>query len=115
VNLTDLLTDRRDREAEFFERPFEYGARIKQHLQADLPNCRVFVFGSAVEGRATAGSDIDVLIYSPDMPEPQSDRARLAASLSDLLGRVHPFEFHFVDDQGLEWYRRMANLREVGS
>jgi len=113
MNLTDILTDRRDREADFFDRPFEYGCRIEEYLEPDLPGCRVFLFGSTVEGHTTPGSDIDVLIYSPEMPEQQADRAELAASLTDVLGRVHPFELHFVGDEGLEWYRRMANLRDV--
>ncbi|MFB6350457.1 MAG: hypothetical protein ABEN55_10970 [Bradymonadaceae bacterium] len=49
MNLMDLLTNRRDREADFFEQPFEYGRQIKEHLQVELPDCRIFLFGSAVE------------------------------------------------------------------
>lgn len=47
------------------------------------------------------------------MPDRQSERAELAALLTDLLGYAHPFEFHFVDDEGLAWYRRFADLEEV--
>ncbi|MFB6265106.1 MAG: nucleotidyltransferase domain-containing protein [Bradymonadaceae bacterium] len=86
---------------------------MAEELRAAPPGLRVFLFGSVAEGTYTPASDVDLLIYSPEMPDRQSERAELAALLTDLLGYAHPFEFHFVDDEGLAWYRRFADLEEV--
>ena len=116
MNLTDLLVNKREREADFFERPQVWARRIRDELRESLPACEVYLFGSTVspESEPTASSDIDLLVHSSKMPDRQSERARLAASLTDLLGSVHPFELHFVDDRGLAWYRRFAELERIG-
>ena len=57
---------------------------ILDHLAPALPQgARVIVFGSHVDGRARADSDIDLLIIEPDVKDRVAEMIRLSA----LLGR----------------------------
>ena len=84
----------------------EHGDRIAEAASQVLGECEVFAFGSVVEGRATGGSDVDILVVSRNLP--QGDRSHLKALIEERAGLppFHPFEIHLVTPQEAEWYRR---------
>ncbi|MDR1255053.1 MAG: nucleotidyltransferase domain-containing protein [Puniceicoccales bacterium] len=55
---------------------------LKRILQTYVPECRVFVFGSRVQGKAQRYSDIDLLLQG-DYPLSESTLAKLRFALSD--------------------------------
>lgn len=71
----------------------------------------VYVFGSAVEGRLTASSYVDVAVVLPEVPRSGLERARL---LGEVWRRMeergvppwYPFEIHLVTGEELERLRR---------
>jgi predicted nucleotidyltransferase len=66
----------------------EYGDRIAEAASHVLGECEVFTFGSVVEGRATGGSDVDILVVSRNLP--QGDRSHLKALIEERAG-CRPF------------------------
>ena len=72
--------------------------RIAEAAVAVLGSCEVYVFGSVVEGRATGGSDVDVLIVADRLPRSFRVRGRLKAEIEEKAGLplYHPFEVHLV-------------------
>lgn len=113
TQLGRLLVDRRRRERKFFDSPYYWTRQIKRVLSSQIDDVRVFLFGSVLRGESRPGSDIDILVYSPQLPDRQSERVALTASLNDLLGLVHPFELHFANDREFAWYRHFADMKEV--
>lgn len=111
-SLMDLQREVVREEMKYFQRLAEYAsriARIAERLLAD-PNVRVFLFGSAAEGRAIPGaSDIDILVVSERAPEGARELAELRVRiLSELGDLAAPFEIHIVSPDRFEWYRRRA-------
>jgi len=45
--------------------------------------CKVFVFGSRVEGKASPSSDVDVLIVCRKLPKSAFERARIKARIEE--------------------------------
>jgi Predicted nucleotidyltransferases len=80
----------------------EYGDRIAETASQVLGECEVFAFGSVVKGRATGGSDVDILVVSRNLP--QGDRSHLKALIEERAGLppFHPFEIHLVTPQKAE-------------
>lgn len=73
-----------------------------------LPDAEVYVFGSVIEGRATGGSDVDVLVVSDMIPKVPHGRAEVKVAVIERLGLPlhHPFEIHIVSRDEAEWYRK---------
>jgi len=73
-----------------------------------LGECETYVFGSVVEGKATGGSDVDILIVSDKIPENSRGRGNLKAKIEEMAGLPlsHPFEIHLANKHDFEWYRR---------
>ena len=71
-----------------------------------LGECEVYVFGSVVEGKATGGSDVDILIICDKVPKKGKDRADIIVKIEELanLPLFHPFEIHIVDKKEANWY-----------
>jgi len=70
-------------------------------------NVGVYVFGSAVEGRLTVDSDIDVAIVVEEIPRSGLERARLVDELwrvmeSDGVPWWYPFEIHLLTREELK-------------
>lgn len=101
-----LLRKKRDRKAKFFDHLQAYLNTIEDIVIEHVPNVRVQLFGSVSRDEHGPSSDIDILIYSPQMPQSQQARAQVSSALTKNLETSHPFEFHFVDDEQLEWYRQ---------
>jgi len=69
-----------------------------------LGSCRVYVFGSVVEGYVTGGSDVDVLIVADGLPSDFRLRAGLKADIEEEAGLplYHPFEIHLATQEEAE-------------
>jgi predicted nucleotidyltransferase len=73
------------------------------------PNLKgVYVFGSAITGRLTAASDIDILIVAENLPKSARARSQLRMEIEERAGlpQVHPFELHLADPGEAEIYFR---------
>ncbi|WP_460122801.1 nucleotidyltransferase domain-containing protein [Stetteria hydrogenophila] len=84
--------------------------RIAVAAERVLGECRVYVFGSVAEGRATGGSDVDVLIVSENVPRRARDRWEAIARIEEEAGLppFHPYEIHLASSEEAEWYYRHA-------
>jgi len=78
-----------------------------------LGSCRVYVFGSVVEGCVTGGSDVDVLIVADGLPRDFRLRSGLKADIEEAgLPLYHPFEIHLAtgeEAEGNPIYREAVN------
>ncbi len=97
--------------AEMVKRWREHVRRIAQSARRILGDVEVYVFGSAVEGRLTASSDVDLLIVCEKAPldfeeyEDLKERILRGAGLDTRS----PFQLHIVDKDGARFY--LENLR----
>jgi len=83
-----------------------WSRRIAEASKSVLGDCEVYVFGSYIEGEATGGSDVDILIISDRVPQKTSVRWDLISRIEDLSGLppFHPYEIHLVNRREAEWY-----------
>ena len=98
------------------ERWEEYATRIAEAARKVLGDCRVYVFGSVVEGTWTGGSDVDILIVSSRAPRRVREIAELKARIEEEAGLppIHPFEIHLVNEEEARWYfRHMRKYKEI--
>jgi len=89
--------------------------KVKDAVLEIFPNARVYVFGSVVEGKATASSDIDILIVIPGLTGGTWEKAEIQAKIEDKIGlcEVNPVEFHIVTPEEAEWYFKTLKIRYV--
>ncbi|MFA4669793.1 nucleotidyltransferase domain-containing protein [Pyrococcus kukulkanii] len=87
--------------------------QIKEACREVFGECEVYVFGSVVEGKFTAESDVDILIVVESVPESLMERAKLKVEIEERAGlpEDHPFEFHIVDKEGFEWYKDVLKVK----
>ncbi|MBS7645409.1 HEPN domain-containing protein [Candidatus Bathyarchaeota archaeon] len=91
----------------YFDDWMGYAKRIKEVAEKELGEAKVYVFGSLVKNQAhPALSDIDVLIASPNMPDPLDERAKLKARILEAVGPLNPFEIHLANPREHRWYRK---------
>ena len=84
--------------------------KIKEIARRRCRNARVVVFGSAVERKVTALSDIDVLIIC-DLDK--EEQVRLKAEIRRQLGYDVPVELHIASEEEFRrWYRRFLDTFE---
>ena len=94
----------------FFEQSIEHAKRIKKVCKSFLdPETKVFLFGSVVKRTYTMASDIDVLIFSPRIPEKGIERARIIAEIRKRADVWAPFELHLVNERMFKFYRKMVD------
>lgn len=110
-SLVQVLKSRVQSEKKYFVNPQKYAQTIKNLAQKELASPRIFLFGSVVENKATPGSDIDLLVVSPSVPQRQSDRAKIKAAFYKEIGFYSPFEIHLITPQELDWYARFINRK----
>jgi len=86
--------------------------KIKKSADYILNQYQMFLFGSALEGRLVAGSDIDVLIVT-DIPKDHMKRAEIIAKIEEKarLPMYHPFEFHILDFKEFENWKNLYKLK----
>ena len=93
----------------------KYLPSIKRACEEVFGECELYVFGSVLTGRFTAGSDVDLLIKVEKVPESLKERARLEIKIEELanLPDYHPFEFHIVDEKGFRRYVEVLKVSPV--
>ncbi|MEO2241740.1 MAG: nucleotidyltransferase domain-containing protein [Euryarchaeota archaeon] len=79
------------------------------------PRAEVIVFGSVVKGRATGGSDVDVLIVTERARELRPHEVREIVEEELNLPEDHPFEFHLATPREFEtrWRRFLDEYERV--
>lgn len=73
----------------------ELARRAASLIRKRYPDARVYVYGSVVEGRYTAASDLDLLVLTQNATGRARDTAELTLWLEDELG-VPPGLLHLV-------------------
>ncbi|MBF0397054.1 MAG: nucleotidyltransferase domain-containing protein [Desulfobacterales bacterium] len=80
---------------------------LKKLNEYDIRAERAYIFGSYSKGVATALSDIDVAIISPNLSNDRfKERIRLMKIAADIDSRIEPVPFNsntFVDEDPLVW------------
>ncbi len=102
---------KRVKRAEMVKRWREYVRRIADSAREVLGDVEVYVFGSAVEGKLTASSDVDLLIVCERAPEDFEEYEDLKEKVLKGAGvsTRAPFQLHIVDKEGAKFY--LENLR----
>ena len=78
---------------------------VKEMIHEFDEYAEVYVFGSVVEGRYTASSDIDILIISDRIP--REKRAEIKAKIRGKIGIQVPIQLHIATrEEYNKWYRR---------
>lgn len=78
----------------------KYLKRINNNIKKILPEAQTFLFGSILENKLVAGSDIDILIIAK-VPKSQMERAGIIVKIEKAakLPYVHPFDFHLLTQE----------------
>ncbi|WP_297536530.1 nucleotidyltransferase domain-containing protein [Thermococcus sp.] len=92
-----------------------YLPAIKRACEEVFGECELYVFGSVLTGKFTAGSDVDLLVKVKNAPKGPRERAKLEVKIEELAGLpdYHPFEFHIVDDAGFKRYMEILKVKPV--
>jgi len=63
-----------------------------------LGDAEVIPFGSFIEGKAVAASDLDVLIVTKDLPKSAWSRAQITSKIEEAAGLppLHPIQIHLT-------------------
>ncbi len=102
------------RETRQYLAKYMHVARSVKALVWELyPDARVYLFGSVVEGKATAASDIDILIVSDRMT--REDGTNLRVMVRRRIGLDVPVQLHTANMREFKgWYMRfLGKLVEV--
>jgi len=93
----------------------KYLPAIKRACEEVFGQCELYVFGSVLTGRFTAGSDVDLLIKVKNAPKSLRERAEVEVRIEELakLPYYHPFEFHIVDEAGFRRYVELLKVKPV--
>jgi predicted nucleotidyltransferase len=104
----DIYIEEGKRALEALRRYREVARRVKELVAGIISGARVFVFGSALTGRYTAASDIDILIVAG------VDRETAARLKAEIYKQVDaPVEIHVVTPEQFErWHRRFVDALE---
>jgi len=89
----------------------EISIEVKKVVTESWKDARVYVFGSVVEGRYTAGSDIDILVVVDGV-----DREEAFKMKAKIYKKINaPLEIHIASSAEFEnWYSRFIDkLEEV--
>ncbi len=114
MRLMDAVREIAWEEKKYFENYMHYAKLIKKKAESLLGRVEVYVFGSVVECKNTAASDIDVLIVSENVPKSQWERAKIKGEILKEIDVFAPFEIHLATPKQFEWYRRfVGSMRRV--
>ncbi len=102
--------------AEIVKRWREHVRRIAQSARRILGDVDIYVFGSAVEGRITASSDVDLLIVCEKAPKDFEEYEDLKEGILKGAGldTRSPFQLHIVDKEGAKFYLENLRVRVEG-
>ena len=90
--MSDLIVEEAKRRKEVFKNLPKLLSELAEEIRKMDPEARVYLFGSAAEGRHLLSSDIDVLIITDKSP------SEVIAHLWSK-GFTDPFEIHVVKDE----------------
>lgn len=95
----------------YCENPSELGRKVKELVQRCIPNPAIYIFGSAIRGKYTAGSDIDILVVVPS----KQDREMLDKLKAEIILEIDaPMEIHIATREEFEkWYRKFIDPGEI--
>lgn len=98
----DMYIEYGRRNLEAMKNYMEIAMKVKEIVVKDFVNARIYVFGSVVEGRYTAVSDIDILvIVDVDVEEKQEIKVKVYREIDA------PIELHVITFEEYEkWYKR---------
>ncbi len=87
----------------------EVARKVKSIAEAEWKHCRVYVFGSVLDGRYTASSDIDILIVVDGVDREEAVRVKAMI----LRGIDAPIELHVAStEEFVGWYKRFIDKLE---
>ena len=94
------------RALEYLSDPLSTARKVKGVLRSIREDISVYLFGSSLEGRYTAASDIDILaVVEGGLSE--GERARIKALVYSAIDA--PIELHVITRDELErWYSRFV-------
>ncbi|MCX8189430.1 MAG: nucleotidyltransferase domain-containing protein [Nitrososphaeria archaeon] len=82
--------------------------RVKAIVQSIEPNAKVYLFGSTAKGKATAASDIDILIVTNLIEHKYDIMVKVYRTLEE------PIELHMTTPEMLKnWYKRFITEEEL--
>ena len=82
----------------------EVAERVRDIVRGVDPEAKVYVFGSVVEGRYTALSDIDILIITSNIDKKYEIMVKVYSSIEA------PVELHITTEELFKrWYKRFIN------
>lgn len=87
----------------------EIAKDVAKMVRGSWRDARIYVFGSVIEGRYTAGSDIDILVVVDGVGREEADslKAKIYKSIDA------PLEIHVASSAELEnWYSRFIDRLE---
>ena len=93
------------------EDPKKFLEEVKREIVKELPEARVYLFGSVARGRYTAASDIDILVVVKDLDEARAEKLKI-----EIKKRYPwaPLELHIVDYEIFKkWYKRFVSKEEL--
>lgn len=89
----------------YFENKDFYLKLIKDRAIKTLPDAKIYLFGSVVEGNYhPAVSDIDVAVVSQEIPDDAGERAKIRLKLKEGF-EFSPFEVHLLTLKEWEFYK----------
>ncbi|MEM0232108.1 MAG: nucleotidyltransferase domain-containing protein [Candidatus Methanomethylicaceae archaeon] len=86
------------------EKHMEIVKKIKEIALSRVPDAKVYLFGSIIEGKYTAASDIDVLIITSISKEKAYELKALIYKEIDA-----PIQLHIANPSQLQWYTKFIN------
>lgn len=115
----EIFKEVKDERAKYFKEAWNILKKMKAEFSKYLQDVNLYVFGSFIKGNYTLGSDIDVLVVSPNFPERMIDRVMIELKVISALklNLIHPFEIHLVRPEEFKRYEKfiykMLEIREV--
>ena len=83
--------------------------KVREIAQKRLGNVEVYVFGSVIENKATASSDIDLLIITENIEKEEAQK--LKAAIMESIDA--PIELHITSKSSFEnWYKKFITKME---
>lgn len=81
----------------------EIAKLIKKLIQKSHPKAKIYLFGSTINGKYTASSDIDILIISNEIT--QKRKYNIITEIRRKIGFNIPIEIHIcTEKQFKSWY-----------
>lgn len=104
-SLYKILTEENQKSEYYFQNYIFHAREIKRIVGNFFTDAKVLIFGSAVRQEYRPGSDIDILIISPEIPGDLFGQAELKVKIKEKFPGA-PFEIHLVTPEEYEnWYK----------